>query len=341
MLVACLLPVAGTASELNPRWSAQRTESNALGDAVSNGDQSAIPTLMRMAKQDKNAPAAHNLGWIYQFGYAGDGQDMVQGCKWYEFGATLGYPPSMHSYARLCLMVQSAGPGSGDLGEVLALEYLLSATEAGWVPSAITYAEHMLNQKTLGLDDMPLILAAIDTGLANDPNEAEKITLSYLYGASAVFGLQVNNPNALETARKAEARLLHAAKANYADADSFVPKLRGKWLGMHIRQMAAWAPPIYDLETCVDNINSETVDRPLAQNCYGSYRDSVAQLTEIQRDGDYLSTALDDQPNLEELAYQHTEFKSLIDPFPAEIPLWENQFITRYVARSNADAWGQ
>ena len=72
-----------------------------LGTAAQKrGDTSAAVRWLKRAAEAKDAPAAHQLGWMYQQG-EGVSQDYREARRWYSWGAEFGYAPSMNQLAHL------------------------------------------------------------------------------------------------------------------------------------------------------------------------------------------------------------------------------------------------
>ncbi len=235
--LAFLLCATATANanKLDPKWTDARAISNQLGDAVKAGDRASFAPLKAKADEG-DATAMHNMGWLEDNGYPDHAVDNARACGWYKQGAMLGYPPSMHGHA-LCLFKRSRGPGSEDQAEIDAIQFMRDAAKDGWTGSALYLSEYILNLPLLAEVDADKARIIIGWGYRSDPNDAEKVALSYMEGVAMVFGTEGKDYQAGVDA------LSFAERRGHSAAGQALEQLYARWAGYHIKQMAAWTLP--------------------------------------------------------------------------------------------------
>ena len=89
--LALAMTSAALADKLDPKWSAARQEANRLGDAAKAGQAGAYQALVNKAALG-DAPALHNIGWLYQSGFPGVAADRERACGWFGKAAKRAYP---------------------------------------------------------------------------------------------------------------------------------------------------------------------------------------------------------------------------------------------------------
>lgn len=231
---------AAFASKLDPKWAASRKDANAMGDAVKAGDKRAFQMLVNKAALG-DAPAMHNIGWLYQKGFPDNPANPEKSCGWFGKAAKRGYPPSIHNHG-LCLFA-SAKKANGKAArtklEQQAYKALFDASKAGWTKSAIYMSEKIMNLPRPSNADFSIAGMVIDYGLGSTPAHEQKVTLSYFKGMRAVYG-SGGGSYYYKTARDA---LLFADKNGHLHAGKAIPALYSKWVRSHIKSMTAWSPP--------------------------------------------------------------------------------------------------
>ncbi len=349
-LFALIITIPGNtahADKLDLKWAAARREANALGDRAKAGDVAAVRELGGISLYKDNAPFAHNMGWVHQHGYAGQEQDMKFACGYYVTAAEDDYPPAMHAYANLCLLpIARSTTGESALeADRKARGMLLSSARLGWPASAILFAELMLNRRGPEEENAREAGKGVEAGLASDPNLSQKVTLSYLQGAVAIYSNGRSHKtdtgkDALRIFRQGEEALKFAASHGHTPAKVALLELHELWVKSVDNSAAAWSDPGLTLDECVDSVQSDKPDQGLASSCNYGYIQSKSLLGVVIEDLEYLIENLNE---LDKDFLQGTVeyFGEKTSNFRAEQPVWEEKFRQRYVERVNTKDWGE
>jgi len=228
------------ADKLDPNWSLTRKEANALGDAAKAGQAGAYQTLVNKAAF-RHAPAAHNIGWLYQKGFPGKPADRKKACGWFGKAATLGYPPSMHEYG-LCLFGMAKNAKDKEARTKLeqqAYQVIFNASKAGWTKSALYMSEKILNLPLPSKKDFSIAGIVIGFGLNSNPAHEQKVTLSYFEGMRVIYG----SGSGSHYYKRGRDALRFADKNGNSHARKALPTLYTKWVRSLIKSMAVWSPP--------------------------------------------------------------------------------------------------
>lgn len=228
------------ADKLNPKWSASRKSANALGDAAKAGQERAYPMLVNKAAIG-DAPAMHNIGWLYQKGFPGKPADREKACGWFGKAAKRGYPPSMHEHA-LCLFASTKKTKDKTAITKLeqsAYETLFGASKAGWIKSAIFFSEKILNRPFFDPKEASLVNLAVIYALSSNPSKPQAVTLNYLKGMAVIYG----SGGSGTYYRAGRDALQFADKNGHPHAGKALPELYSKWVRSHIKSLTAWSPP--------------------------------------------------------------------------------------------------
>lgn len=351
MFLTALALVFGAASSayayrLDPKWSQDRELANQLGDLAKAGDMDAFAQLKVMAATG-NAPAEHNMGWLYDGGFPDHPADREEACKWYFTASTRDYPPSMHAFA-LCQFAESKGRGSQDLEEKWGLGLLYDAAKAGWTASAVYLSEFLLNTTFLSRGTAAEVYDLAEQGLKTDPTPSERTTLSYFQGMAVIFGAaeinsitgveELNPMNKERIYRDGEKALRNATSDGHPRSEQELPKIRSKWALALIDDATSWKPPGRSAQDCYERVKDPAEQRYIPGSCSAEFRLSNMRLTMFRENADYLVEHVDEgiRPALRDAIYKLDQASTI---FRAEIPIWKEQFMPAYVKRVNDGDW--
>lgn len=351
IIVTALALVFGLANSayaytLDPKWSQDRETANQLGDLAKTGDMDAFDQLKNMAALG-NAPAEHNLGWLYASGFPDHPADYEKSCKWYSDASTRKYPPSMHAFA-LCRFAATSGRGSGGWAEKSGLNLLKDAANAGWTASAVYLSEYRLNALFLPRVTAAEVFDLAEQGLKTDPTPSERMTLSYFQGMAVIFGAaeidsitgeQETNPmNRQGIYRDGERALRNATSDRHPASEQELPKIRSKWAFALIEDTPSWNPPGRSVRSCNKRVKDRRKKRKSLQRCSSEFRISYRQLKMYRENAGYLVEHVNDdiKPALIE-AVDKLDHAS--EKFRAEMPIWKEEFIPAYVKRVHDSDW--
>ncbi len=344
-LIALIITIPdnqGHADDIDLKWASARREANALGDLAKAGDATAVRTLGGLALISGNAPFAHNMGWVHQNGYAGERQGLEWACGFYASAAGEEYPPGMHAYANLCLL-PTARRSTGEsaiAADNEAMGMLSSSARLGWPASAILYAERKLNRRGPVMKNARSARDIVEVGLAATPTTAQKVTLSYLLGMTAIYANRPRGTKTLQSYRQGEEALNFAASHGHTPAANALSELHEIWLQSLSYNAATWSEPAISLGECVNNIQSIKPDKYLAGSCNGGYILARSLLRHVTEDTAYLYENLQDVDK--EAAQDTAKFmEEKCAKFRATQHMWEEKFLNRYIERVNTKDWGE
>lgn len=238
--LAVAMTSAALADKLDPKWSAPRQKANSLGDAAKAGQEGAYQVLVNKAALG-DAPALHNIGWLYQSGFPGVAADREKSCGWFGKAAKRAYPPSMHEKALCLLTAAKTAQDQAARDRLVKMAYaaLFEASKAGWTKSALFMSEKILNMAKPSGQDFSIAGMVITYGLDSNPAHEQKVTLSYFEGMRVIYGAGGGR----HYFTKGRDALRFADENGHPHAGKALPMLHTRWVRAHITSMDRWSPP--------------------------------------------------------------------------------------------------